>query len=49
MHADYEDLSQNEWLILAARFVVAERRADLDYMIGLRRHFAGKLEQLDKP
>jgi predicted transcriptional regulator len=47
--ADYEGFSQNEWIIRAIELRIAERRANQDYMTGLAKHFAGKLEQLDKP
>lgn len=45
--ADYEDVSQNQWVVGALASVIFQRRKDQDYMTGLAKHFAGKLEQLE--
>lgn len=45
--ADYEGLSDNAWITAAIERAIARRRGDADYMSGLAKHFAGKLEQLE--
>lgn len=45
--ADYEGVSQNQWIAASVARRINQRRGDPSYMTGLAKHFAGKLEQLD--